>query len=194
MNVLLLGPQGSGKGTQAKLVAQDYGLPHVATGDMLRAAIAAGTEFGKQVKPILDSGRLVPDDLMVELIRERLSEPDARDGFVLDGFPRTLAQAEALDDMLDEIGRELDVIMEFQLDEETAIRRMLGRAAEEGRPDDTPEVMRKRLELYREMTLPVVEHYRATGKLVGIHADRTIEDVYAEVQQALEQVRSRTAR
>ena len=194
MNVLLLGPQGSGKGTQAKLVAQDYGLPHVATGDMLRAAIAAGTEFGKQVKPILDSGRLVPDDLMVELIRERLSEPNARDGFVLDGFPRTLAQAEALDDMLDEIGRELDVIMEFQLDEETAIRRMLGRAAEEGRPDDTPEVMRKRLELYREMTLPVVEHYRATGKLVGIHADRTIEDVYAEVQQALEQVRSRTAR
>jgi adenylate kinase len=194
VNVLLLGPQGSGKGTQAKLVAQDYGLPHVATGDMLRAAIAAGTEFGQRVKPILDSGRLVPDDLMVELIRERLSEPDARDGFVLDGFPRTLAQAEALDDMLDEIGRELDVIMEFQLDEETAIQRMLGRAAEEGRPDDTPEVMRKRLELYREMTLPVVEHYRATGKLVGIHADRPIEDVYAEVQQALEQVRSRTAR
>jgi adenylate kinase len=194
MNVLLLGPQGSGKGTQARLVAQDYGLPQIATGDMLRAAIAAGTELGQQVKPILDSGRLVPDDLMVELIRERLSEPDAGDGFVLDGFPRTLAQAEALDDMLDEIGRELDVIMEFQLDEETAIQRMLGRAAEEGRADDTPEVMRKRLELYREMTLPVVEHYRATGKLVGIHADRSIEDVYAEVQQALEQVRSRTAR
>jgi adenylate kinase len=194
MNVLLLGPQGSGKGTQARLVAQDYGLPHIATGDMLRAAIAAGSELGQQVKPILDSGRLVPDDLMVELIRERLSGPDARDGFVLDGFPRTLAQAEALDDMLEEIGRELDVIMEFQLDEETAIQRMLGRAAEEGRADDTPEVMRKRLELYREMTLPVVEHYRATGKLVGIHADRSIEDVYAEVQQALEQVRSRTAR
>ena len=194
MNVLLLGPQGSGKGTQARLVAQDYGLPHIATGDMLRAAIAAGSELGQQVKPILDSGRLVPDDLMVELIQERLSEPDARDGFVLDGFPRTLAQAEALDDMLEEIGRELDVIMEFQLDEETAIERMLGRAAEEGRADDTPEVMRKRLELYREMTLPVVEHYRATGKLVGIHADRPIEDVYAEMQQALEQVRSRTVR
>ncbi len=194
MNVLLLGPQGSGKGTQARLVAQDYGLPHIATGDMLRAAIAAGTELGQQVKPTLDSGRLVPDDLMVELIRERLSEPDARDGFVLDGFPRTLAQAEALDDMLEEIGRELDVILEFQVDEETSIGRMLGRAAEEGRADDRPQVMRKRLALYREMTLPVVEHYRATGKLVGIHADRSIEDVYAEVQQALEQVRSRTAR
>ena len=194
MNVLLLGPQGSGKGTQAKLIASDYGLPHIATGDMLRAAIAADSELGRRVKPILESGQLVPDDLMVQLIRERLSEPDASDGFVLDGFPRTLAQAEALDEMLEEIGRELDVIMEFQLDEDTAIGRMLGRAAEEGRADDTPEVMRTRLELYREMTLPVVEHYRATGKLVGIHADRPIPDVYAEVQQTLEQLRSRAAR
>ena len=194
MNVLLLGPQGSGKGTQAKLVAQDYGTPHIATGDMLRAAIAAGTELGQRVEPILASGQLAPDDLMVELIRERLAEPDAEDGFVLDGFPRTLAQAEALDDMLAEIGRGLDLILEFQLDEATAIERMLGRAADERRTDDTPDVIRTRLELYRQKTLPVVEHYRATGNLVGIHAGRSIDEVYAEVQQALEHVRSRTAR
>jgi len=191
VNILLLGPQGSGKGTQAKLVAQDYGLPHIATGDMLRAAIAAGTELGQRVKPILDSGQLVPDDLMVDLIRERLSDPDADDGFVLDGFPRTLEQAEALDDMLGEIGRGLDLILEFQLDEQTAIDRMLRRAAQEGRPDDTPQVIRTRLELYRDKTLAVVEHYRATGKLVGIHAGRSIDEVYAEVQQALEHVRAR---
>ena len=194
MNILLLGPQGSGKGTQAKLVAQDYGLPHIATGEMLRAAIAVGTELGERVKPILDTGRLVPDDLMVALIRERLAEPDAEDGFVLDGFPRTLAQAEALDDMLAEIGRGLDLILEFQVDEQTAIERMLRRAAEEGRTDDTPGVIRTRLELYREKTLPVIEHYRATGKLVGIHAGRSIDEVYAEVQQALEHVRARAAR
>ena len=191
MNVLLLGPQGSGKGTQAKLVAQDYGVPHIATGDMLRGAVAAETQLGERVKPMLDSGQLVPDDLMVALIRERLSEADAEEGFVLDGFPRTLAQAEALDAMLAEIGRVLDLVLEFQIPEATTIDRLLRRAAGEGRTDDTPDVIRTRLELYREKTLPVVEHYRTTGKLVGIHADRPIQDVYGEVQQALEHVRAR---
>src|SRR4051812_48860886 len=124
MNVLLLGPQGSGKGTQAKRISAEYGIPHIATGDMLRAAIAAETSLGLQVKPILDSGRLVPDALMIALIRERLDEDDARDGFVLDGFPRTIGQAEALDSMLREIGRELTVVFELQISDEVCVGRL----------------------------------------------------------------------
>jgi adenylate kinase len=155
---------------------------------MLRAAIAAGTPLGLQVKPILETGQLVPDDLMVELIRDRLSQPDARDGFVLDGFPRTAVQAEALDAVLREIGRELTVVFELQLPDEVASRRLLKRAAEEGRPDDTPEAIATRLAIYHEQTEPLVEHYRATGNLVGIHADRTVNEVFAEIQEALERV------
>ncbi|HEY7017144.1 MAG TPA: adenylate kinase [Gaiellaceae bacterium] len=188
MNILVLGPQGAGKGTQGKLIAEGYGIPHVATGDMLRSAIAAGTELGKQVKPIYDAGNLVPDDLMIELIRERLAEEDAREGFVLDGFPRTIPQAEALDEMLREIGHELDVVLELQLDDSVGRARMLKRAAEEGRADDTPEAIDQRLRLYHEQTAPLIEHYRTRGDLVGIHADRTIDAVFAEIQQALEQV------
>ena len=116
MNLLVLGPQGSGKGTQASRLAEERGIPHVSTGDMFRAAIAAGTPLGRRVEPILASGELVPDELTVALIRERLSEPDAARGFVLDGFPRNLAQAEALDAMLSEIGRELDLVLFFDLD------------------------------------------------------------------------------
>ena len=129
LNILLLGPQGAGKGTQGKLIASDYCIPHIATGDMLREAMAAGTELGRRVKPIYDTGRLVPDDLMVALIRERLGAHDARIGFVLDGFPRTMRQAEALDEMLREIGRELDVVLGFQLEDEVGRERMLKRAA-----------------------------------------------------------------
>jgi adenylate kinase len=186
-NILLLGPQGAGKGTQGKLIAAEHGIPHVATGDMLRAAMAAGTELGREVKPIYDIGGLVPDGLMIALIRERLGEDDARDGFVLDGFPRTMVQADALDEMLREIGRELDVVLEFQLVDEIGRERMLRRAAEEGRTDDTPEAIDRRLALYHEETEPLVEYYRSRGNLVGIHADRPIEHVFAEIQQALEQ-------
>jgi adenylate kinase len=194
VNVLFLGPQGSGKGTQAKQLASEYGLAHVATGDMLREAIAAGTELGRRVQPIVESGQLVPDELVVELIRDRLERPDAAEGFVLDGFPRTLAQADALDAMLAEIGRGLDVIFEFQLSDEVATERMLGRASEEGRSDDTPKTIAQRLRIYREQTEPVVEHYRATGRLVGLHADRSIPAVRAEIQDAFEQLLSRGPR
>jgi adenylate kinase len=188
VNILLLGPQGSGKGTQAKRISEAYGIPHIATGDMLREAMAEGTPLGRRVKPIYDSGRLVPDDLMIELTRERLTQPDTEGGFVLDGFPRTLAQAEALDEVLADIDRRLDIVLEFQLDDEVATERMLRRAAEEGRADDTPEAIRKRLELYHEHTEPLAAHYLATGKVVGIHADRSVDDVFAEIQDALEQV------
>jgi adenylate kinase len=187
LNVLLLGPQGAGKGTQGKLIASEYGIPHIATGDILRAAIAAESELGRRVKPLYDAGQLVPDDLMIGLIRERLAEDDARDGFVLDGFPRTAVQAEALDEMLDEIGRPLSVVFEFQLPEEVCLERLRLRAREEGRVDDTEDAIRMRLALYHEQTEPLIEHYRARGNLVGIRGDRSVEQVFAEIQQALEQ-------
>ena len=191
MNLLLLGPQGSGKGTQGKRIAAEYGIPHVATGDMFRAAISAGTELGLRVEPILASGRLVDDELTVALIEERLGQDDAREGFVLDGFPRNLVQADALDTMLFGIGRSLDAILFFDLPEQVARERLLRRSREEGRPDDTPEVIDRRLATYRAETEPVVERYRTTGKLVPLHADRSVGDVFAEIQRALDAVEAR---
>jgi adenylate kinase len=188
VNVLLLGPQGSGKGTQAKRIAAEYGIPHIATGEILRDAIARETPLGLQVKPIVERGDLVSDELMTALIRERLEADDARDGFVLDGFPRTLAQAEALDTMLREIDRELAIVFELQVDDAVAVQRLLKRAQEEERRDDTPEVITRRLELYHSETEPLVEHYRARGIVVGVHGDATVNEVFSEIQQALEQV------
>jgi adenylate kinase len=187
VNILLLGPQGSGKGTQAKRISEAYGIPHIATGDILRAAISAGTELGRKVKPIYDRGDLVPDDLMIELIRERLAQNDTESGFVLDGFPRTMAQAEALDPMLREIVKELDVVFVLQLTDEHCIERLLKRARLEGRVDDTPEAIEKRLEIYHRETEPLIEWYRIRSNVVTVHADRSVNEIFAEIQQALEQ-------
>ena len=189
LDVLLLGVQGSGKGTQAKRIASEYSLAHIATGDMLRQAIAEGTELGRRVKPIYDRGDLVPDDLMIELIRERLQSPDAEKGFVLDGFPRTMAQADALDAMLGEVDRPLSVVFELQVPDDVAIERLRRRAVEEGRTDDAPEAIAKRIGLYHQETKPLVSHYRLAGNLVGIHGDRPEPEVFAEIQQALDQAR-----
>jgi adenylate kinase len=193
VNLLVLGPQGSGKGTQATRIAAEHGIPHVSTGEMFRAAIAEGSELGRRVGPILASGELVPDELTVALIRERLAAPDAGDGFVLDGFPRNLAQAEALDAMLGEIGRTLDAVLFFDLSDEIATERIRGRALDEGREDDTPETIARRLAIYHEQTEPVVERYRVTGKLVPLHAERTIGEVAAEIDEALELVEGAAA-
>ena len=187
LNVLLLGPQGAGKGTQGRLISEEQGIPHIATGDMLRTAMAAGTPLGQAVKPIYDAGELVPDDLMIQLIRERLSQADAQNGFVLDGFPRTDVQAAALDEVLEDIERPLTVVLEFQLPEEISLERLRRRAGKEDRVDDTEEAIRTRLRLYHEQTEPLIEHYRARGNLVGIPADRPIEEVFADIQKALEQ-------
>ncbi len=186
MNLLVLGPQGSGKGTQATRISADHGIPHVSTGEMFRAAIAARTELGRQVEPILASGDLVPDELTVALIRERLSRADAADGFVLDGFPRNLAQAEELDEMLAEIGRSLDAVLFFDIPDEIALERIASRAAEEGRRDDQADAIARRLAIYHDHTEPVVERYRASGKLVPLHASRSIGEVAAEIAAALE--------
>jgi adenylate kinase len=191
VNILVLGPQGSGKGTQASRLADEHGLAHIATGDMLRGAIAAGTELGRKVAPLLESGQLVPDDVMVALIRERLGDDDARDGFVLDGFPRTTAQAEALDAMLADAGRGLDIVLLLQVPDEVGVERMLRRAREEGRPDDTPEVIAERLATYHRETAPLAERYRTHGRLVPIHGDRTIGEVADEIERALEHLEVR---
>jgi adenylate kinase len=189
--VLILGPQGAGKGTQAKRIAGEYGLAHIATGDMFRAAIASGSELGQKVVPYLAAGELVPDELTIGLIRQRLGEDDAAAGFVLDGFPRNPTQADALDAMLAELGRDIDVILLLQVPEEVLRERMTKRAAEEGRIDDTPEVIDTRLANYRRETEPLVERYRSTGKLVGIHGNRPVGEVFAEIQDALGQVEAR---
>jgi adenylate kinase len=155
---------------------------------MFREAIAAQTALGKQVEPLLAAGRLVPDDVTIALIRERLGGVDAADGFVLDGFPRNLAQAEALDEMLGEIGRELDAILFFDLPDDVATERLLKRGSEENRLDDTPEVITERLRTYHEQTEPIVEHYRITGRLVPLHADRSIDEVWSEISDSLQVV------
>jgi adenylate kinase len=185
VNVLVLGPQGSGKGTQAKRIADERGIPHVSTGEMFRA-LEDSTPLGREVNEIMARGDLVPDEITIRMIRERLAEGDAQSGFILDGFPRNLAQAEALDQMLTEIGRTLDVVFFFDLDDETAMERALGRARQEGRIDDSPESIARRLALYHEQTKPVVEYYRATGKLVPLHASRSIEEVSDEIEKALD--------
>jgi len=186
VNLLVLGPQGAGKGTQAKRISEEYGIPHVSTGDMFRA-LDGSTELGRKVKEIMDAGTLVPDEVTIAMIQDRLAQPDAQSGFVLDGFPRNLAQADALDEMLNGIGRGLDAILFFDVPDEVGLERALKRAELEQRSDDTPEAIATRLETYHRETEPIVEHYRATGKLVPLHAERTVEEVWREISDSLQQ-------
>ena len=185
LNIVMLGAPGAGKGTQAVRIAETHRIPHISTGEMLRAAIAAGSELGMKVKEIVESGALVPDELVVEAIRERLAQPDAENGFVLDGFPRTIGQAGALDSLLSELGRPLEIVLELELAEETAVERMLGRAADQGRADDTPEVIKNRFEVYRRQTEPLSNYYRSTGILVAIDSSPGMDEVFAEIERVL---------
>jgi adenylate kinase len=188
LNVLLLGPQGAGKGTQAKRISAEYGIPHIASGEILRAEMDAGTELGGRVKDVYDRGDLVSDDLMIELIRNRLEQPDTEAGFVLDGFPRTTVQAEALDTMFNDIGRNFSVAFALQIPDEVAFDRLRRRAEVEGRADDTDEAIQRRLDNYHRETEPLIEYYRIRGNLVPIHGNRSENEVFAEIQRALEQV------
>ncbi|MBW3593016.1 MAG: adenylate kinase [Actinobacteria bacterium] len=190
LDIVILGPPGAGKGTQAKRISEDTGLPHINTGDIIRTEIKAGTPFGQTVRSYNDRGELVPDEIIIGRVRERLDEGDTAAGFVLDGFPRTMPQAEALDGMLDEIGREISLVLHFMLPEEMAEQRLLRRASEQSRSDDTPDVIHRRMELQR-VPEELVAYYRTKGILVGIHADRTIDEVFAEVQSVLETTAAR---
>jgi adenylate kinase len=188
LNVLLLGPQGAGKGTQAKRISAEYGIPHIASGEILRAEMDAGTELGLRVKDVYDRGDLVSDDLMIELIRNRLEQPDTEAGFVLDGFPRTTVQAEALDSMFNDIGRNFSVAFALQIPDEVAFDRLRRRAEVEGRADDTDEAIQRRLDNYHRETEPLIEYYRTRGNLVPIHGNRSENEVFSEISRALEQV------
>jgi adenylate kinase len=188
LNVLLLGPQGAGKGTQAKRISAEYGIPHIASGEILRAEMDAGTELGERVKDVYARGDLVSDDLMIELIRNRLEQTDTEAGFVLDGFPRTTVQAEVLDSMFNDIGRNFSVAFALQIPDEVAFERLRRRAEVEGRADDTDEAIQRRLDNYHRETEPLIEYYRTRGNLVPIHGNRSENEVFGEISRALEQV------
>jgi adenylate kinase len=213
MRIVLLGAPGSGKGTQAKKLMAERNIPQVSTGDMLRAAVAAGTRFGLQAKDIMDAGNLVSDEIMLGIISERLSEPDASEGFILDGFPRTEQQALDLADLLDQMGTPLDAAVLMDVDFEILMKRLTGRrtcsltgsllniyfspqeeldaCTDAGgelqqREDDNEDVIGNRLNVYREQTEPLVEYYRQQGKLKTVDADGTIDEVYERFLQQLQ--------
>ena len=191
MRLILLGPPGAGKGTQAKNLIEAYGIPQLSTGDILRSAIKAKTPMGLAAKEVMDRGDLVSDQIVNGIVSERLDSEDAKKGFVLDGFPRTIAQAEALDQMLAEKGMKLDAVVEITADAETLTQRIINRARESAattgaRPDDNEEVVRNRLNVYREQTAPLVAHYRSKGLLKSVDGMASVEDVTAAIRRAVE--------
>jgi adenylate kinase len=215
MNIILLGPPGSGKGTQAKRIAQNHAVTQLATGDMLRAATLSGSELGLRVKSIMDSGQLVPDDIIIEMIAYRIEQTDCRNGFVLDGFPRTLAQAQALDQMLARRNHRLDHVIEFEVDEAALVDRLAGRFTcqqcgasyheRDNRPkvdgvcdacggceficraDDRPETVRARLDVYHRQTAPILPYYQERGILRPIDGMAEIDLVTREIEKILEE-------
>lgn len=188
MRIVFIGPPGAGKGTQAAMLIQRYGLAHLSTGDMLRAARDAQTEIGKLADQYMSTGQLVPDDIILAIVKERLAADDCRAGYLLDGFPRTLAQAEALDRMLAETGEPLDVVLELRVPDEELFRRLSGR----GRSDDKPEVIRQRLVAYRQQTEPLLEYYQHRGLLKTIDGVGTVEEIFQRIQQAVDRLGDRT--
>lgn len=206
MNIVLLGAPGAGKGTQAQRLVADYGVAHISTGDLLRTAVKNGTELGVQAKKYMDAGELVPDQLVVDLVKERLSQDDAQRGFILDGFPRNTAQAVVLDSELASLGRELDCALLVDVDSQVIIKRLSSRrtcrecgytgTAENStcpkcggemyqRDDDKPETIQNRLNVYEKSTSPLVEYYRGQAILKSVDGDRPVDDVYADVKEAL---------
>ncbi len=185
MRMVFIGPPGAGKGTQAERLVQTYKMAHLSTGDMLRAARDAKTPVGLKADQYMSSGALVPDEIIVAIIAERLRSPDCRQGYLLDGFPRTIAQAEALDTMLAEQGTPLDAVLELQVPEEELFRRLAGR----GRADDTPEVIRQRLVAYRKQTQPLLEYYGRRGSLKSIDGLGSVEEIFGRAKAVLDGIR-----
>lgn len=193
MRLILLGPPGAGKGTQAQRLIARYGIPQLSTGDMLREAVANGTDIGKRARAVMDSGQLVSDEIVVGIVAERIEQPDARNGFVLDGFPRTVAQAEALDAMLRDKGLKLDAVLEFKVDEARLVQRIEKRAletAEAGQPvrkDDNPDVFRRRLEEFRNATAAVGPFYKSRGLSHDVDGMASIDAVASQIDAVLDQ-------
>ena len=185
MRIVLLGPPGSGKGTQAELLVEELKLPHISTGELLRSAAKAGTELGQKAKMIIDRGELVSDEIMLGLITERLSRDDVESGFILDGYPRNINQAKALDKILEHQGQPMVEVLHIDLDAELVVQRIAGRAAQEHRSDDVEEVVRNRLRIYTEQTAPVVDYYASRGVLSRVLGKGTAEEVFQRIMSVL---------
>lgn len=191
MNIILLGPPGAGKGTQAKILEQKHGLKQLSTGDMLRAAVASGSELGRQAREIMDQGQLMPDALMIQMIAERIEQPDCSKGFILDGFPRTVPQAEALDALLQRKGLSLDFVIEIAVPDEVLVERIEARTAESARnggaarSDDNVQTLRKRLQVYHGQTAPILPYYGRSGRLMKVDGLAPIEQVTAQIEGIL---------
>lgn len=183
MRIIIFGPPGAGKGTQASLISEEYNIPHLSTGEIFRSAIKNETPLGKEVKSILDAGNLVPDEKVVALVEEELKDEKYDGGYILDGFPRTVPQAQAFDDILDAKGKELDAFLQLEVPEEELIDRILSRG--EGRSDDTPEKIKNRLEVYRKETEPVLNHYKKQDVVKEIDGVGTIDEIFSRIKKTL---------
>jgi adenylate kinase len=186
MRLVLLGAPGSGKGTQAARLREHLQVPHISTGDLLRAERKAGTPLGKQAQAVMDAGKLVSDDIMLAMLEGRFAQPDTANGFILDGYPRNLAQAGALDQLLGRIRQPMDIAVQLEVDPELLVDRLAGRAKAEGRADDTPDVVSNRLAVYEEQTAPVIDYYRNHGKLAHLDGVGSLDEVFNRILGAID--------
>jgi adenylate kinase len=185
MRLVLFGAPGSGKGTQATRLREHFQVPHISTGDLLRAAVAAGTPLGMQAKAVMEAGQLVSDAIVLGMLEERLAKPDTDKGFILDGYPRNLAQADALEALLGRIGQPLDIAVKLDVPTELLVDRIAGRARAEGRADDTPEAVRARLEVFNQQTAPVADYYHGRNRLAVVDGVGSMDDVFERVVAAI---------
>jgi adenylate kinase len=181
MNLVFFGPPGAGKGTQAQKLITEFGIPQISTGEILRAAVSKGTELGQQAGPLMAAGKLVPDDLVIGIVEERLKEPDCQKGFLLDGFPRTIPQATALDRVLARLGKKIEHVVSLEVSDAVIHERMKGR----GRADDSPETVQKRLDVFREQTSPLKAHYEKAGLLRTINGMGSVDEIYAAIRRGI---------
>ncbi len=188
LNIVLFGPPGSGKGTQSERIIEKYGLTHLSTGDMLRAELAAETELGLRARSIMEKGELVPDEIIIGMIRSRIEGESGAKGFIFDGFPRTVAQAEALDGMLEELGMKIDIMLGLEVDRQELINRLLKRGTEQGRSDDNLETIENRIRVYEEQTFPVMKYYQGQGKYRGVNGVGSIEEIFGRLVERIESV------